>query len=44
MNYRALPQFNHNNPAVREWIIQAREYWLHYEIDGWRLNVLDSVK
>jgi glycosidase len=24
--------------------MQAREYWLHYGIDGWRLDVLNSVK
>ncbi|XTZ13036.1 MAG: alpha-amylase family glycosyl hydrolase [cyanobacterium endosymbiont of Rhopalodia inflata] len=44
MNYLALPQFNHNNPAVRECIIQAREYWLYYGIDRWRLDIPNSVK
>lgn len=41
---RALPQFNHNNPQVREYIMQVAEYWLHQGIDGWRLDVPDQVK
>lgn len=44
IDYRALPQFNHNNPAVREYIMQVGEHWLHYGIDGWRLDVADCVK
>ncbi|WP_324282436.1 glycoside hydrolase family 13 protein [Cyanobacterium aponinum UTEX 3221] len=41
---RALPQFNHNNPQVREYIMQVAEYWLYQGIDGWRLDVPDQVK
>lgn len=36
---RALPQFNHENPDVREYIMQVGEYWLQQGIDGWRLDV-----
>ncbi|ELS05107.1 glycosidase [Xenococcus sp. PCC 7305] len=41
---RALPQFNHDNPQVREYIMQVGEYWLHKGIDGWRLDVPNEVK
>ncbi|WP_107666654.1 glycoside hydrolase family 13 protein [Cyanothece sp. BG0011] len=43
IDYRALPQFNHDNPAVREYIMQVGEYWLKQGIDGWRLDVPDCV-
>ncbi len=36
---RALPVFNHDNPDVREYIMQIAEYWLRVGIDGWRLDV-----
>jgi cyclomaltodextrinase / maltogenic alpha-amylase / neopullulanase len=38
-NNRALPVFNHDNPAVREYIMEIAEYWLKFGIDGWRLDV-----
>jgi len=41
---RALPQFNHSNPQVKEYIMQVAEYWLHFGIDGWRLDVPFEVK
>jgi glycosidase len=41
---RALPQFNHAQPQVREYIMQVGEYWLNQGIDGWRLDVPDQVK
>jgi glycosidase len=41
---RALPEFNHDNPAVREYIMQVAEYWLRFGIDGWRLDVPFEVK
>jgi cyclomaltodextrinase / maltogenic alpha-amylase / neopullulanase len=40
---RALPQFNHDNPQVREYIMQVAEYWLKQGIDGWRLDVPNEV-
>lgn len=41
---RALPQLNHENPQVREYIMQVAEYWLQQGIDGWRLDVPDQIK
>ncbi|WP_019509440.1 glycoside hydrolase family 13 protein [Pleurocapsa sp. PCC 7319] len=40
---RALPEFNHDNPQVKEYIMQIAEYWLHKGIDGWRLDVPNEV-
>ena len=40
---RALPEFNHDNPQVKEYIMQIAEYWLHKGIDGWRLDVPGEV-
>jgi cyclomaltodextrinase len=39
VNNRALPQFNHDNPQVREYLMQVGEFWLAKGIDGWRLDV-----
>jgi cyclomaltodextrinase len=36
---RALPEFNHDTPAVREYIMRVGEYWIAQGIDGWRLDV-----
>jgi glycosidase len=36
---RALPVFNHDNPVVREYIMEIAEYWIKVGIDGWRLDV-----
>ncbi len=41
---RALPTFNHDNPQVREYIMQVGEYWIEFGIDGWRLDVPYEVK
>jgi glycosidase len=41
---RALPEFNHDNPAVREYIMRIAEYWLERGIDGWRLDVPNCIK
>ena len=43
-NYRALPQFNHDNSQVREYLMQVGEYWLNKGIDGWRLDVPFEIK
>ncbi|MDJ0648125.1 MAG: glycoside hydrolase family 13 protein [Xenococcaceae cyanobacterium MO_188.B19] len=40
---RALPQFNHDNPQVKEYIMKIGEYWLEKGIDGWRLDVPNEV-
>ena len=41
---RALPVFNHDNPEVKEYIMEIGEYWLEFGIDGWRLDVPFEVK
>lgn len=41
---RALPQFNHDNPEVREYIMKVGEHWIRLGIDGWRLDVPFEVK
>lgn len=44
-NYRAwrdipmLPEFNHDNPGVRDFIYDVARHWLEFGIDGWRLDV-----
>ncbi|MBD0394528.1 MAG: glycoside hydrolase family 13 protein, partial [Microcoleus sp. C1-bin4] len=41
---RALPVFNHDNPEVREYIMEVAEYWIKFGIDGWRLDVPFEIK
>jgi cyclomaltodextrinase / maltogenic alpha-amylase / neopullulanase len=41
---RALPEFNHHNPHVREYLMQVAEYWVKQGIDGWRLDVPAEIK
>jgi glycosidase len=37
---RALPEFNTDNPEVREFLMSVGEFWIReYDIDGWRLDV-----
>lgn len=44
-NYRcwwgnpALPKFNTDTPAVREFLWGVARYWIEFGIDGWRLDV-----
>ncbi len=38
-NLPALPKFNTNTPAVREFIFGVAEHWVRFGIDGWRLDV-----
>lgn len=42
-NLPALPKFNTANPAVREYLMGAAEYWLRFGIDGWRLDVPNEI-
>jgi glycosidase len=44
VDLRALPQFNHDHPDVREYLMRVGEYWLQQGIDGWRLDVPDCVQ
>ena len=39
----ALPELNHSNPAVREYIYGIAERWLRFGIDGWRLDVPEDI-
>jgi cyclomaltodextrinase / maltogenic alpha-amylase / neopullulanase len=43
-DFPALPEFNHANPDVREYIMQVGEHWIREGIDGWRLDVPACVK
>ncbi len=36
---RALPKFNTDTPAVREFLWGVAEYWIQQGVDGWRLDV-----
>jgi glycosidase len=36
--------FNHDNPEVREYIMEIAEYWIKFGIDGWRLDVPFEIK
>ena len=38
-NLPALPKFNTNHPAVRDFLFSVAEYWIRFGIDGWRLDV-----
>lgn len=38
-----LPKFNTANPECREYLLSVAEYWLHYGIDGWRLDVPNEI-
>ncbi|MGL4609081.1 MAG: alpha-amylase family glycosyl hydrolase, partial [Trueperaceae bacterium] len=39
----ALPKFNTDTPAVREYLFSVATYWLHFGIDGWRLDVPNEI-
>jgi cyclomaltodextrinase / maltogenic alpha-amylase / neopullulanase len=40
----ALPKLNTDHPEVREFLMTVAEYWLHFGIDGWRLDVPAEIK
>ncbi len=42
-NLHALPEFNTNTPAVREFLWRVGEYWVEFGIDGWRLDVPNEI-
>ena len=39
----ALPEFNTDNPQVREFMMRIGEYWMRKGIDGWRLDVPNEI-
>ncbi len=40
---QALPEFNTDNPDVREYLMQVGEHWARQGIDGWRLDVPGEI-
>ena len=41
---RSLPEWNHANPAVREYLLSVVRHWLvGYGIDGWRLDAVEHM-
>jgi cyclomaltodextrinase len=39
----ALPKFNTNVPAVREFLFNVAEHWIRFGVDGWRLDVPGEI-
>jgi len=40
----SLPEWNHGNPKVREYLLSVARYWLvEYGIDGWRLDAVEHM-
>jgi len=42
-NLPALPKFNVDTPAVREFLFDVAEYWIKFGADGWRLDVATEI-
>ena len=42
-NNRALPKFNTEAPAVREFLLGVATRWTEFGIDGWRLDVPNEI-
>ena len=42
-NLPALPKFNVQNPAVREYLWGIATKWVEFGIDGWRLDVANEI-
>jgi neopullulanase len=40
----ALPKFNTDNPAVREFLWGVARRWIDFGIDGWRLDVPNEIQ
>ncbi len=41
--FGSLPEWNMENPEVREYLLRVAEYWTRKGIDGWRLDVPNEV-
>jgi len=39
----ALPKFNTDTPAVREFLWNVGAHWIEFGIDGWRLDVAQEI-
>jgi len=42
-NLHALPKFNIQTPAVREFLLNIGRHWVEFGIDGWRLDVANEI-
>ncbi|MHB1382837.1 MAG: alpha-amylase family glycosyl hydrolase [Bellilinea sp.] len=42
-NLPALPKFNTDTPAMREFLWGVAEYWIKFGIDGWRFDVAKEI-
>jgi neopullulanase len=42
-NLHALPKFNTQTPAVREFLWNVARHWVEFGIDGWRLDVPEEI-
>lgn len=42
-DFRELPKFNTDNPAVREYLLGVARYWIEQGADGWRLDVPNEI-
>jgi cyclomaltodextrinase / maltogenic alpha-amylase / neopullulanase len=42
-NLPALPKFNTDIPAVREFLFGVAEHWIRLGVDGWRLDVPTEI-
>ena len=42
-NLPALPKFNTDTPAVRDFLFDVAEHWIRLGIDGWRLDVPTEI-
>ncbi|RME90877.1 MAG: DUF3459 domain-containing protein [Anaerolineae bacterium] len=42
-NFKSLPKFNTDNPAVRRYLLDVARHWIEQGIDGWRLDVPNEI-
>ncbi len=42
-NFKSLPKFNTENPAVRDYLYSVARYWIEAGADGWRLDVPNEI-
>ncbi len=42
-DFRELPKFNTDNPAVRKYLLDVARYWIEQGADGWRLDVPNEI-
>ena len=42
-NFKSLPKFNTENPAVRDYLYRVARYWIEAGADGWRLDVPNEI-